>query len=180
MSATALAYFITFTTYGTWLHGDPRGSFARRVPRTRWIAPSRSVNQAAARRMKQDAFMLDAPAAAVVDTAIRHVCTHRGYALIALNVRSNHVHVVVTALRDPDFVANSFKSWATRRLVEGGHVPRERRVWTRRQSTIWLWTENSVRDAGVYVAERQGAPFAAAAPAPACGVKTSREPWRMP
>jgi hypothetical protein len=29
MSKYPLAYFITFTTYGTWLHGDPRGSFMK-------------------------------------------------------------------------------------------------------------------------------------------------------
>ena len=27
---TPLAYFISFRTYGTWLHGDSRGSFSRR------------------------------------------------------------------------------------------------------------------------------------------------------
>jgi hypothetical protein len=39
--------------------------------------------------------------------------------LHAVNCRSNHVHVVVTANRDPDEVREQFKAWCTRRLKQG-------------------------------------------------------------
>jgi hypothetical protein len=37
-----IAYFITFTTYGTWLHGDERGSVDKGHNRvgTEFIAPN--------------------------------------------------------------------------------------------------------------------------------------------
>ena len=45
-------------------------------------------------------------------------CHVRGWALHAVNCRSNHIHVVVTADRDPDTVRDQFKAWCTRRLKE--------------------------------------------------------------
>ncbi|MBA3357169.1 MAG: hypothetical protein H0U18_14775 [Pyrinomonadaceae bacterium] len=50
--------------------------------------------------------------------AIRETCKTRKWRLWAINVRTNHVHSVVTGTRDPDIVLNAFKANATREMKE--------------------------------------------------------------
>ena len=86
---------------------------------------------------------------------VRSVCLHRGWELHALNVRGDHVHVVVGARCRPELVMNSFKSWSTRRLREAGFVAEDGRVWSRHGSTRYLWTQREIEDAALYTLEAQ-------------------------
>ena len=95
---------------------------------------------------------------AAVEAAIREVCDYRGWALHALNVRTNHVHVVVTSDGKPEFAMNSFKSWATRKMSEAGLAGGGGHIWTRHGSTRYLWNEPSVAAAVAYVQEGQDVP----------------------
>jgi REP element-mobilizing transposase RayT len=94
---------------------------------------------------------LDSVERRAVGDAIRRACAFKGWALGALNVRSNHVHVVVTAVdRSPERVMLCLKAWSSRRLNElrGGT---RGRWWTRHGSTRYLNTRESVRRAVEYV-----------------------------
>ena len=93
----------------------------------------------------------------VVEATIHEVASHRGWAVLALNVRTNHVHVIVSADTTPERVMNDFKSYATRRMRERGLLPESVKVWTRHGSTRYLWDDESIFAAGRYVAEGQGA-----------------------
>jgi REP element-mobilizing transposase RayT len=156
------AYFLTLRCYGTWLHGDPRGSVDRSGHHN-WSAPRIQPDH---RRRAHERELLDhAPASfdaqgrTVVDQAIRSVCTYSGWILHALNVQEGHAHVVVTAVsRTPEHVMNAFKSWATRRLREAGLIANEGKVWSRHGSTRWLWTEEQVGAACAYVIDGQPLP----------------------
>ena len=68
--------------------------------------------------LRHPPITLDSAQRDVVEKSIREVCDHRGYALHAVNVRTNHVHSVVTASCKPERVMDSFKAYATRRLRE--------------------------------------------------------------
>src|SRR5688500_9648120 len=95
--STPLGYLITFRTYGTWLHGDERGSMDRReynVYGEMKIAPNALARSRDRNLMKSPPFEMDAAARSVVKEAIREVCAFRNYGLFALNVRTNHVHLV--------------------------------------------------------------------------------------
>jgi REP element-mobilizing transposase RayT len=92
----------------------------------------------------------------LVERTIIEVAEHRGWTLHAVNVRTNHVHVVVTALKEPDRVMNDFKAYATRRLAEAGLVAKNAKVWSRHGSTRYLWTEKAVFDKCQYVRDEQG------------------------
>jgi REP element-mobilizing transposase RayT len=107
--------------------------------------------------MKWPVFMLDAGARGVVDRTIREVCEHRKWNLKALNVRTNHVHVVVWALDPAVKVLNDLKAWCTRRLREAGLVESQREVWTEGGSKRKLFTEDGVRNACEYTRTGQGA-----------------------
>jgi hypothetical protein len=75
-----LAYFISFRTYGTWLHGDERWSVSRRQNRygTPRIAPNARLQRAERKLLKHPPVTLDGYQRPVVEKAIREVCEHRG------------------------------------------------------------------------------------------------------
>ncbi|MGP0065272.1 MAG: hypothetical protein ACLQGP_16930 [Isosphaeraceae bacterium] len=107
-------------------------------------------------RMTEDACRLDHEQRQLVETTVADHCRIRGWTLYAVNCRSNHVHVVVAANRDPDEIREQFKAWCTRRLKS---LERERRgptsVNPARNESIrenW-WTE---RGSGVYINDEEG------------------------
>ncbi len=154
-----LAYFITFRTYGTWLHGDERGSVERHgfnIYGTPLLPPNPRWETAERERMLHDAFILDAPHRRAVDEAIREVCRFRGYELSALAVRTNHVHVVVTAECAPEPIMNAFKAYSTRKMRDQGLIGKNIHPWVRHGSTRWLWTDEAAANAVNYVLYGQG------------------------
>ncbi len=154
-----LAFLITFRCYGTWLHGDERGSVDRRNFH-RYGTPAMPANKKLAEdeneHLRHLQVKLDKAQRLVVEDAIREVCGHRNYGLVALNVRTNHVHSVVTAPCKPEHVMDTFKAYATRRLREAGLLDREIKPWARHGSTPYLWTEEDVERAIDYVINGQG------------------------
>ncbi len=154
-----LAYLITFRCYGTWLHGDERGSIDRRNY-NRYGTPDMPANPKVLNdenaELKHRALLLSNAQRQVVELAIREVCDYRDYVLHAVNVRTNHVHSVVSAPCNPEHVMDSFKSYATRKLREAGLLDRNIKPWARHGSTPYLWTEDDVRRAIDYVLNGQG------------------------
>ena len=149
-------YLNTWTTYGTWLPGDARGSFVEDRLDGRGISgPKPKLEKAAREAMQGAPVVLGDTARAVVDRAIRQHAAFRMWDLAALNVRTNHVHLVVTAARDPARVMAEFKARATRALREAGLVADDARVWTKHGSTRHLHTEHSKARALLYVMEGQ-------------------------
>ena len=80
--------------------------------------------------MTQPPYVLDEPARAVVLEAIKEVCTHRRWILLAAHVRTNHVHMILEADARPEKAMNDFKSYASRSLnrvePDGAHRKRRR------------------------------------------------------
>jgi REP element-mobilizing transposase RayT len=155
--AEPLAYFITWTTYGTWLPGDERGWVEDGTPGIH--VPDRARWEAAHGRMTEPPVTLDSEQRDLVEATVRKHCAIRGWSLHALRARTNHVHVVVTATGiDPDTVMDQFKAWCSRHLNErdaGRGVPRRRHWWTKGGSTKWINDEGYLRNASRYVRERQ-------------------------
>ena len=81
-------------------------------------------------------------------------CEIRRWSLHAVNARSNHVHVVVTADAEPAKVMDQFKAWSSRRLNERTEQAPER-WWTRHGSTKWINDEGYLQNAIRYVLEGQ-------------------------
>ena len=170
------AYFITFTCYGTWLHGDDRGSAdrAHNLPGTPYLVGDEQRERSEFDSLKHPPMTLDEAQRRVVQDTVREVCQHRDWALLAAHVRPKHVHSVVLADATPEKVMNDFKAYATRRLREANLIGEETRVWTRHGSTRYLNDDDSVINATKYVIEDQGASLE---PAPFDGrdLRTSRE-----
>ena len=109
---TPLAYFISFRSYGTWLHGDQRGSIDRFHNRygDPYMPPNDGWQLHNRKQLKTKPFTLGARERGAVEKAIRETCSIRKWDLQAFNVRTNHVHTVVTANRKPSLVLNAFKA----------------------------------------------------------------------
>ena len=130
-----IAYFITWTAYGTWLPGDERGWNQKGNFET--LAPNPLAKDAAIAKMKEAPFLLSIEDRRIVNETIMAHCEIRAWDLHAVNVRSNHVHVVVTAVDyKPDVVASQFKAWSTRKLK--ANYPDRKRFWTECASCRWI------------------------------------------
>jgi REP element-mobilizing transposase RayT len=158
--ANPRAYFITFTCYGSHLHGDESGSVDRyhNVYGARRVEPDPARFDATKKLMDHASYVLDTRGRQIVLQAIQEVCTHRAWKLIAAHVRTTHVHVVVEADAAPELVMYDFKFYATRRLNQR-QEPRSKH-WTRHGSTRYLWKDDDVVGAVDYVIMRQGEPMA--------------------
>src|SRR5580704_11486210 len=112
----SIAYFYTWTTYGTWLPGDDRGWFQRGGG---FCAPERWREFSAALQMTDSAIVLDTEQRKLVEKTVADHCIVRCWDLHASNCRTNHVHVLITAdERKIQRPREQFKAWCTRRLKE--------------------------------------------------------------
>src|SRR5258708_22190976 len=112
----ALAYFITFTTYGTWLHGSDKGSVddEHNVYGTPFLEANSERQGQARAAMAQPPYVMSQPEREIVCKAIVTLAAERGWQLLAVHVRTNHVHVVVQAERDPRRLMSEMKAPASR------------------------------------------------------------------
>ncbi len=156
--ADAKTYLITWTCYGTWLHGDACGSVDRNhnIPGTPYLDENQERRRAHENRLNHPPYQLENRARAIVLRAIRDVCTYRGWELLAVHVRTNHVYVVVTADVTPERVMNDFKAYASRALNRAGMDDQRERRWTRHGSTRYLNDLKNIEAAIEYVLEQQG------------------------
>ena len=156
---TPLAYFISFRSYGTWLHGDKRGSIDRfhNRYRTSYLPRNDSWRNYNQSQLKTKPLLLEPRHRKLIKEAVLETCSIRKWSLYALNVRSNHVHVVVAASnKKPELVLGAFKANATRQLRENGLWPYPFTPWADGGSKRRLWTEQSVARAIDYVLYGQG------------------------
>ncbi|QDT16930.1 transposase [Alienimonas californiensis] len=151
MHGEPLALFLTWTTYGTHLPGDARGWSQRGQ---RGLPPHPQRERFAARRMAATPCVLNLAQRELVLETIRAHCRIRSWPLHAVAVRTNHVHVVLSAPQvDPPEVRRQLKASTARRLKED--QPRRDRWWTEGGDVQFLDTEADVADASEYVGTAQ-------------------------
>jgi REP element-mobilizing transposase RayT len=156
----AIAYFITFTTYGTWLHGTDKGLGSVDDDHNRYgspfVTPDAARVAAEQQRMVDEIYFLDAERREVVRDAIVAVAHDKGWRLWAVHVRSNHVHVVISAEREPGRLMSDLKARASAALTKAGFESSTRRRWTRHGSTRHVFNEDSLAERIDYTLECQG------------------------
>jgi REP element-mobilizing transposase RayT len=110
--------------------------------------------------MRQPPYVLDSDRRQIVLGALRQVCLHREWALLAAHVRTNHVHVVLEAHQAAEHVMNVLKAYASRALNHRAVDSTDRHRWARHGSTRHLWTKDALSAAVHYVVSEQGEPMA--------------------
>jgi len=89
--AKTLAFFITWTTYGTWLQGDERGY----VKNTKTYTGNTALRQANIEARSRDPVWLSAEQRRVIDKAIRKEASSRNHRIYAMTVERDHVHLII-------------------------------------------------------------------------------------
>ncbi|MGJ5817868.1 transposase [Paludibaculum fermentans] len=156
-----MTYLITFACYGCHLHGSASGSVDRHhnKPGTPVLLANTLRHSADTARMDQAPYLLDAIRGEAILATTREVCAYRGWALLAVQVRTTHVHLVIRAQAPPERVMSDIKAYSSRRLNALDLDEPDRKRWARHGSTRWLWKPEEVAAAIQYVAEEQGAPM---------------------
>ena len=154
-----LAYFISFRGHGTWLHGDGRGSTDRHnnIYGTPHIAANTNWQNHNRAKLIGEPVRLSAARRRSIEHAIRDTCSKRDWNLLAINIRTNHVHTVVaTGGKKGELALNAFKANATRQMREDGCWTSGRSPWADKGSCRRLWNEQSIANAVEYVLHGQG------------------------
>jgi REP element-mobilizing transposase RayT len=155
-----LGYLLTWTTYGTWLPGDRRGWVQKGTLGIQNPDLEREAQARAA--MVEPAVVLTKEQRELAENTIRDHCRIRGWTLHAVNARTNHVHVVVTAERDPEEIMDQFKAWCSRKLSDQAGLTKvvakkagRRRWFTEGGDKKRLEDEEALQNAIRYVLEGQ-------------------------
>jgi len=153
-----VTYFITFSTYGSHVHGADEGSVDRshnhyRAP---LVKPNPRRLGAELRLMDQPPCEMDERRRQAVLEAIMNRGERENWAILAVHVRTNHVHLIIQSEDAPEFVMTQLKSAASRHLNELGFEDRNRKRWARHGSTRMLFNEEAVEQAIAYIIDGQG------------------------
>ncbi len=112
--------------------------------------------------MKSQSVLLNPEQRKIVSETIQDHCTIKAWDLHALNVRTNHVHLVITAPVIPEKAMTQLKAWCSRRLNENLGETRSaikdncsQKWWTEHGSTKWINDESYLKNAIRYVLDGQ-------------------------
>jgi len=142
-------WLLTWTMYGQWLSGDPRGSVTRletagqshrkeqdepRSPRTESIP---ELYDSAKSRLRSDPIFLTQPQADLLLTQFKETCDYRKWFLAGTAIMANHLHVVLGVPGDPDpeDLLRDLKAYGSRTL---------NRTYGKQKAGTW-WTESGSR-----------------------------------
>jgi REP element-mobilizing transposase RayT len=149
-----IAFFVTWTTYASWLPGDQRGWYARAGV---YHGARGSLAKTMTQRLRHAPVVLSLSQRLVVQRAVSEHCRFRDWRLLASSCRTNHVHVVVAAGdRKPERIRGELKSWTSRQLSQ--LTGEKRPWWTRGGSDRHVYTSESLDRVVTYVLECQDKP----------------------
>ncbi len=154
-----IACHITFTTYGSWLHGDKRGSVDKEHNRysSAFMNPNSGLHRKEQIALKNPPFVLKQSQREMVLKAILRVCEFRRWFAHAVHVRSGHIHIVVSGEEKPEKMMVNFKAYATRAIRKCNNEQTTiRKYWTRHGSTKYIRTKESLVSTIKYVRDEQG------------------------
>lgn len=155
----------TWTCYGQWLPGDPRGYVSntlteegyrakRNAPGTAYDRDERATHQRAKALQKYPTTWLTAELAVVAAEAIIAAAIDREWVILRAAVMSNHIHVVVAECPDNgSAVRRVLKGVSQAKLNE--HIGKPCSWWTRGGSDLYLHGERAILAAISYVARQE-------------------------
>ena len=147
-----ITYFITWTTYGSWLPGDRRGW---RKANAGEQQPEPKLEEWCRDRMTEAEVLLSKDQRQKVEDVCRRHAGIRGWKLHAVSARSNHVHIAVTADDASKKVRDQFKAKATRVLREPPNTITNDKLWTRGGDVEIVDGNDNLEQVVIYITESQ-------------------------
>lgn len=148
----SVTYFITWTTYGTWLPGDGRGW---RKWKTGEQQPQPMLEDWCRNRMSEKPVLLNEIQQKKVESICRQHAEIRGWDLHAISIRSNHVHLAVTANAEPKKVRDQFKANTTRVLRKDPAPISNKKIWTKGGDISIVDKEEGLEQVVLYITVAQ-------------------------
>ena len=128
-----IAYHAIFTTYGTWLPNDPRGSYSKEIysdqlkalgrikyGRQNAVPPKNLLMRfwtAATPRLSRPPFFIDDDTRPIVAAGFRTVVQRLSIEVAACAIMNDHVHVLVLRSKYRiEYIVNQLKGGATQAL----------------------------------------------------------------
>lgn len=148
-----IAFFITWTVYGTFLQGHERGWRKRRTGQQ---LPAPRLTQWHRDRLNHAVLLLNNNQRQAVENEVARLAGFRNWHLWTTNARTNHVHTVVTATGYAgSTVRDQLKANCTRVLREQWAQFNDRPVWTTGGDWQCVNTEEELEAVIQYVNEAQ-------------------------
>jgi REP element-mobilizing transposase RayT len=140
MDGWPIAYHITFSTHGSRLHGDPRGTVDRRhnQPGEPFLDadPRRSSRERS--RMRTAPVVLTRDQRTFIEDACPGICERGGWTYHVAAAGPDHVHVLLSAAAEGKGVRRILKRWLTEALSSRWRIPATG-WWTECGSVKWIW-----------------------------------------
>jgi len=157
-----IAYHAIFTTYGTWLPNDPRGSYSKEIYKAELAelgaikygrqAPQpdrrtmRRFRTAATPRLSRPPYYVTNATRPVIAGGFARVVERLKLTVPACSIMNDHVHLLVLRSKYRiEYLVNQFKGAATSAL-ELKPTP-----WTRKSWKVFIDDEEALRAAAAYV-----------------------------
>ena len=161
-------WFLTWTTYGQWLPGDPRGCVTRvqndgssRIEHDQFGTPYDAdipgLRESAQRLLKCPPVRLVSEQAPVLLAQFQETAQYRGWLLVSVAIMANHVHILtgVTGDPDPEKLQQSYKSYGSRALNRRWTTPASKTWWTESGSTRKLADEAPISATNEYIRNQE-------------------------
>ena len=149
-----MGFHITWGTYGTRLHGSSKphvdndhNEYGTPFPPT---DPRRE--EESRDRMKFDPVYLTPQQRKLVEEAIHNIAKKYNWIIHAIAAQRDHVHVVITALREGEKLRDALKAVASRELNKqfGAQI-----WWAEKGSAKYLWERSYFQNATKYVSDQR-------------------------
>ncbi len=162
-------WFLTSTTYGQWLPGDPRGSLSREnipgeshrklqnelgVP---YSDPMPELNEASRKLMKGDPIFLTLVHAERLLSQFQETSDVRKWLLVGTAIMANHFHTIlgVPGDPDPDGLLRDIKAYGSGALNRAFGKPKSGTWWTQGGSRRKLPNQVAVLNAVQYLRDQE-------------------------
>jgi REP element-mobilizing transposase RayT len=151
-----IAYHITWGTYGTRLHGDPRGTVDR--AHNQFKTPVLGFDE---HRWELEKTCLKFPPIRLTreqmvfaELAIPQVCERGCWAYRCCATGPDHVHAILSSQHDPGTIRRLLKRWLGEALSERYSLPDGATWWAECGSIRWITDEHYYSNALRYVSRQ--------------------------
>jgi REP element-mobilizing transposase RayT len=162
-----IAFHITWGTYGTRLHGDPRGTVDREHNEfgTPVLGYDEHRWEREKERLKFPPVILTRPQMIFIEQTLPSVCVRGGWEHITGAAGPDHVHEIVKSNTDPEVIRRLLKRWSGQMLMKryqgepGCPQPGTGATWWAESGSIkWIGDQRYYANAVRYVRGQRASP----------------------
>jgi hypothetical protein len=162
-----LAYHITWGTYGTRLHGDPRGTVDRshNEPGTPVLGYDEHRWEREKSNLKFRPVFLTRPQMILIESLLPEICDRGHWTHITGAAGPDHVHEILRSPFDPETIRRLLKRWLGQELFErykgepGCPQPGTGATWWAECGSIkWIDNDRYLTNATRYVTDQRATP----------------------